>query len=187
MRQTSALMIGILVLLLSPSGGYAQTLDNVAKAMGTDSVRSIQITGSGMMFGVGQSYVPNAPWPKFNLKSYTRAVNYETASLRDEVVRTQAEDPVRGGANQPIRGELRQIFVVSGDHAWNVVGETVNPAPAALTDRQFQLWATPHGVIKAAIANKATIQGRMISFSVPGRFTARVTVNDRNLIEKIDA
>jgi glyoxylase-like metal-dependent hydrolase (beta-lactamase superfamily II) len=84
-------------------------------------------------------------------------------------------------------GEARQIFVMSGDHAWNVTGETPVPAPVALIERQLQLWTTPHGVVKAAIASNATVQGRTIAFAVPGRFTAKATVDDRNLIEKVDA
>jgi len=140
----------------------------VAKAMGATTLNSIQYTGSGVSFGAGQSPAPGKPWPRFNLKSYTRAVNFETGSLRDEVVRTQAEDPPRGGANQPIRGELRQIFVTSEDQAWLVAGETATPGPRYIADLQSQLWITPHGIIKAAIANQATVQGRRSPSPVPG-------------------
>ena len=189
MSKTPALMA--LVVLLSPLTGYAQdgraTLDTVAKAMGASGLRSIQITGSGVNFAVGQNYTPDAPWPRFNVKGFTRTVSYDTASLRDDLVRTQAENPPRGGGLQPIRGEQRQSLVVSGDHAWNGTGETTVAAPIALVERQFQLWATPHGVIKAAIANNAIVVGRMIAFTVPGRFTATATVDERNLIERIDA
>jgi glyoxylase-like metal-dependent hydrolase (beta-lactamase superfamily II) len=179
------------IVLLSPATGRAQDgradLEDVANASGAINLRSIQVTGSGVNFAVGQSPAPGAPWPRFNVTSYTRAVNYETASLSDELVRTQAEDPPRGGGQQPVRGEQRQVFVVSGDHAWNVVGDTPIPAPIALADRQLQLWATPHGVIKAAMASNATRQGRMLAFGVPGRFTLKAFVDDRNLIERIEA
>ncbi len=57
---------------------------------------------------------------------------------------------MRGGGQRPIRGEQRQSFWVSGDHAWNMAGPTAVPASITLVERQFQLWATPHGVIKAA-------------------------------------
>ncbi len=189
MRKILGLMA--VVVLLSPPAGYAQdgraTLANVAKAMGATTLKSIQYTSSGVNFAVGQSFAPGMPWPRFNVKSYTRAVNYETASLRDELVRTQAEDPPRGGGLQPVRGEQRQIFVVSGDHAWNVAAEAATPAPIALAERQLQLWTTPHGVIKAALANNATMQGRTITFALPGRFTVKAIVDERNLVEKIEA
>ena len=155
-------LITAIVLLLSPLAASAQdargVLDNVAKALGASTVKSIQYTGTGGAFAVGQSAVPVLPWPEFNVKSHTRSVNYDTASLRDEQVRTQALDPPRGGGLQPIRGEQRLNFVVSGDLAWNIVAEQPVPAPVALTDRQFQLWATPHGVVKAAMAHNATVQ-----------------------------
>src|SRR6185369_1263496 len=34
----------------------------------------------------------------------------------------------------------------------------VQPAPAAAVERMLQLWTTPHGFLKAAVANKATTQ-----------------------------
>ena len=69
----------------------------------------------------------------------------------------------------------------------------ITPALAAVDDRQHQLWITPHGVIKAALAHKATVQARTeggkklttIAFVVPGQFKATVHVNDKNQIDKI--
>ena len=183
-------LITTIVLLLSPLTASAQdargVLDNVAKALGAATVKSIQYTGTGGVFAVGQSAVPGLPWPEYNVKSHTRSVNYDTASLRDEQVRTQALDPPRGGGVQPIRGEQRLDFLVSGDTAWNIVAEQPVAAPIALADRQFQLWATPHGVVKAAMAHNASVQGRTIAFTVPGRFSLKATVGDGNLIEKVE-
>jgi glyoxylase-like metal-dependent hydrolase (beta-lactamase superfamily II) len=189
MHETLVVMAA--AILLSPLAAHAQdgrsVLESVAKAMGATTLKSIQYSGSGVSFASGQSPAPGMPWPRFNVKSYTRTASYETASLRDELVRTQAEDPPRGGGLQPIRGEQRQIFLVSGDHAWNVVADAAIPAPIALAERQLQLWSTPHGVIKAAIANNATVQGRTIAFALPGRFTVKAMVDDRSLVEKIEA
>src|SRR5438132_8217928 len=181
--------LAIVMVLLFPLAATAQeaSLDQVAKAMGAAAVKSIQYTGSGLNFQVGQNYSPDLPWPRFIVKSYTRAVNYETATLRDELVRLQGEDPPRGGGGQPVRGEQRQTFVLNGDFAWTVTGEVVNPTPIALVDRQLQLWTTPHGVVKAAIANNATVQGRSISLAVPGRFKGQATLDAQNLVEKMDA
>jgi hypothetical protein len=75
---------------------------------------------------------------------------------------------------------------VSGDLSWNVVGETVVPAPVALADRQFQLWSTPQGIIKAAMKYNATADGRTISFAVPNRVTVKATLNDAKLVEKVE-
>jgi len=196
MRRSSTLassaLMAVLV-LLSPLTGYAQdgraALEAIAKAMGAGGVKSIQYSGSGVNFFVGQSYSPDMPWPRFVVKSYTRAVSYETASIRDELVRTLGETPQRGGGAGGLApgGEQRQIFVARGDFAWNVVGDATNPAPVALLDRQLQLWATPHGVVKMAMANHAAVQSNTISFAVLGRFRVRATVDSQNLVEKIDA
>ena len=181
--------LAAIVVLLSPLATNAQdaSLDQVAKAMGATGVKSIQYAGSGVNFQVGQNYSPDLPWPRFIVKSYTRAVNYETAALRDELVRLQGEDPPRGGGGQPVRGEQRQIFVLNGDVTWTVAGDVVNPTPVALIERQLQLWTTPHGVVKAAMANKATVQGRVISFTVPGKYRVKATIDGQNLVERIDA
>jgi glyoxylase-like metal-dependent hydrolase (beta-lactamase superfamily II) len=42
-------------------------------------------------------------------------------------------------------------------------------------------------VIKGALANNATVQGRTIAFAVPGRFSLRATLNDQNLVERVEA
>src|SRR5262245_11518260 len=184
MRHAVSLLTA--VLLLIPVTGQAQTLQDVAKALGADTVKTLEIQGSGVSFLVGQSVVPGQPWPQFNVKSLALLVNYDTGSLREEAVRIRALEPPRGGGAY-VRGELRQIVAASGDHAWNVVADAPVPAPIALPDRSFQLWSTPQGIVKAALAGRGAMQGRAITISVPGRFKATATVNAANLIEKVDA
>jgi glyoxylase-like metal-dependent hydrolase (beta-lactamase superfamily II) len=186
MRITVA---ALAVILLSwPSIATAQDaqafLETVARAMGAGALKSIEYSGTGETYSVGQTVTPGQPWPRFTLKSYTQAANYETASLRRDqvVVRVDA----RGGG-LPAMGEARQIVVLSGDHAWTVAGETTSPQPRFRTEQQVQLWVTPHGVVKAAMANSAIVQGRTLAFAVPGRFTARATVDDQNLVTKVQA
>ena len=188
MRMIIALMVAIVLAL--PAAVVAQdgraVLEEVAKAMGTANLKSIEYTAGGVNFAVGQSVAPGAPWPRFDLKSYTRSVNYETAAHREDLVRSRADSLPRGGGI-PAMGEARQTLVVVGDHAWNVAGSAAIPAPVGLIERQLQLWTTPHGVIKAAVANNATVQGRTIAFAVPGRFKARAFLDDRNLVERVEA
>jgi glyoxylase-like metal-dependent hydrolase (beta-lactamase superfamily II) len=182
----------VIALLLSlPLASHAQdgraTLEAAARALGAGGLRSLEYSGSGVHFALGQSAAPGQPWPRFNVKSFTRSVDYETAALHDEIVRTQAENPPRGGGQQPVRGEQRQSFHLSGDHAWNVIGQAAIPAPVALADRQMQLWSTPHGVVKAALAHGATVQGRVIAFALPGRMRVRVVLSDQSLVERVEA
>jgi glyoxylase-like metal-dependent hydrolase (beta-lactamase superfamily II) len=173
--------------IASPAQNARTVLDGAAKAMSSVEVKSLEWSGSGVFFAPGQSYTPGQPWPRFIAKSQTRSVNYETASLRDDVIRMQGENPPRGGGVQPVRGEQRQQFVLSGDLAWTVVADTPAPTPIALAERQMQLWTTPHGVIRAALANNATVQGRVVTFALPGRMTVRATLSDQSLVERVEA
>ena len=176
--------------LLVPFIAHAQDgkagIEAVAKALGEPGLKSIEYNASGVLFQAGQSQAPGQAWPRFNIKSLTRSVNYETASGREDWVRTQANDPPRGGGVQPIRGEQRQLFLVSGEHAWNVMGDAAIPAPIALIERQAQLWITPHGVIKAALANNATKQGPTIAFTLPNRVPVKATISAQNLVERVE-
>src|SRR5437773_2257585 len=178
------------VLLLFPVAAQAQdsraALESVAKALGATNLKSIEIQGSGVTFQVGQSATPGMAWPQFDIRTFTRVVNYETASFRQEILQTRALEPPRGGGVY-IRGEHKLVFALSGDHAWNVTGDAAVPAPITLADRQFQLWSTPHGVVQAALAGKGMMQGRTIVFGVPGRFKATAFLDTAGLIERIEA
>ena len=67
------------------------------------------------------------------------------------------------------------------------MGDAAIPAPIALAARQLELWATPHGIVRAARANNATAQGRTLVFAVPGKYTARATLDGAGLVEKVEA
>ena len=187
MRTIIAVFASVL-LLLAAHPAHAQdskaALEGVAKALGADLVTSIVYNATGVNYAVGQSQTAGMTWPKFNVSRYTRSINYDTTAAREEFVRTRADSAPRGGG-APAVGEARQILVVNGDHAWNVVGEANNPTPIAVTERQFQLWATPHGIVRAALAGKGSMQGRTITVAVPGRFKADALVNDQSLIERV--
>jgi len=77
-------IIAFVALALLPRLGNGQeskaVLDNVAKAMG--DVKSLQYTGNGAYFFLGQSVAPGTPWPRFNLKTFTRTINYDTPAMR---------------------------------------------------------------------------------------------------------
>jgi glyoxylase-like metal-dependent hydrolase (beta-lactamase superfamily II) len=191
MRMWLAVALTLIVPTVLSSPARAQEpraeLDAAAKALGVAGLKSYEMTASGMSWAVGQSPAPGAPWPRFVVQSLTRAVNYDTASVREAWVRTQGEDPPRGGGLQPVRGELRQVFVVSGDYAWNVARDAALPAPISLAARQLELWATPHGVIRAAQSANASVQGRVIVFGATGKYVARATLDRANLVERVTA
>jgi hypothetical protein len=190
MHPRQVLVAVSVLLLLTPFAADAQSsrpeLERIAKAMGATNLKSIEIAGSGVDYAIGQSAVPGAPWPRFTVTDFTRGVDYQAGSLRDEYTRTRAEDPPRGGG-VPNRGEARPRFFMSGDYAWNVVNDAPVPAPITLAERRFHLWTSPHGVIKAALAHNGTVKDRVITFSIPGHMNVRATVDRKRLVEHVRA
>jgi glyoxylase-like metal-dependent hydrolase (beta-lactamase superfamily II) len=158
-------------------------LKRIADAMGATNLKSIQYSGSGFIYSVGQNPNPVAPWPRLDLKNLTRSINYETSSMRDEVVRIQTT------------GEQRQVQLVSGTHGWNQSGNEAQPRPWERASREHQIWITPHGVIKAAMANKAAVktqnkEGRkltVISFTDKGKMKVNAYVNEQDMVERVES
>jgi len=98
-------------------------------------------------------------------RSYTAAVNYQTPGMRLTQVRAQAS--TRRAAAR------RSRFAASSARSWWSAtsspgrrGSQAAPNPAVVEDRLRQLWTTPHGVIKAALANAGRVDGSTITFSV---------------------
>src|SRR5262249_59370969 len=91
MRTVIILLTSILI--ASPLTAHAQdnraALEAVAKALGEPGLKSIEIQGGGTFLWAGQSYTAGQAYPQFTVRSFTRTVNYDTASLRAELVRTR--------------------------------------------------------------------------------------------------
>jgi hypothetical protein len=47
-------------------------ISNASKALGSDNLKTIEYSGSGYDFAIGQAPNPSSSWPKFNDKTYTR-------------------------------------------------------------------------------------------------------------------
>ena len=103
MRTMAALVAGLVLAVAAsgcsqPSGAAA-----AADAMGATNLNSIQFSGSGTNYAYGQAYSPGGPWPRFEVKTYTAAVDYQTPAMRLEMLRAQGEHPPRGGARSRSR------------------------------------------------------------------------------------
>src|SRR5499427_4218865 len=169
------------------------TLDAVAKALGASKgLTQIQFSATGSNHAYGQAWKADMPWPAFKIFAYTATVDYAVPAMRIDLQRTNPDTtPVRGGGGLPLLAPQQQIQVLSGKAAWNLVpsptggAPAVQPQPAAVSDRTLYLWTlTPQGVIKAAMANSATIAGRVISFKV-GDTAVKATVGAGNLITSV--
>jgi glyoxylase-like metal-dependent hydrolase (beta-lactamase superfamily II) len=149
-------------------------LEAATKTLG--DVQSIQYSGSGATFTVGQSVSPDAPWPRVELKSFTRMVDYGKSATRQEAAGAQGPVPT-------------QFF--AGGKAWGQTGTNTTPAaPAVAVERQLQIWLTPHGFLKGALAHNATLkrgQATTIIFIAPGNQRIVGTLSADNLVTKVES
>jgi len=168
---------------------------DVARTIGAADLRTIQYSGSGTIYVLGQSPSPDAPWPRFNLPNYTAVIDYEHSAMKEDYARTQYEDPPHGGGNQPIFGERRSVNFVNGNRAWNENADgSLSPAPITVGDRQAQIWLTPHGWVKSAQGENSTRETRneggkpltAVSFTVHGIYRVTGYVNEQNLLERVE-
>ena len=185
MRTMTVLVAG-LVLAIAVSGCSRPTgVAAAADAMGATNLNSIQFSGSGTNYAFGQAYTPGGPWPRFVVKTYTAAVDYQAPAMRLEMLRAQGENPPRGGGAQPFAIDQRTIQVVSGKSAWSEGGAQPAPNPGAVSDRLRQIWLTPHGLVKAALASGAVADANVFTVKAEGR-DVKVTLNQENLVERVE-
>src|ERR1051325_1009432 len=124
------------------------SLDAVGAALGAAGVRTIEFSGRGFDGTFGQPYDANAPWPRFAVPSITVTIDYATPAMRDDRRRQQWENPPLGGGFQPMLGEQRQTWLLSGNYAWDLAGASAVPAAperdfrSAVDGRLTQIWAT---------------------------------------------
>jgi hypothetical protein len=115
-------------------------------------------------------------------------IDYGSRSSKEELTQVEPSPPRLGGA-APFAGEQKQINLVSGQYAWNQVGNTSQPAVAAAEERQLQIWLTPHGFLHAAMENNATSKkdgaGTIVSFTV-GKFKINGTIDRQNLVSRTE-
>jgi hypothetical protein len=95
--------------------------------MGATNLNSIQFSGSGTNYAYGQAYTPGGPWPRFEVKNYVAAVDYQAPAMRLEMLRAQGEHPPKGGGAQPFAIDQRTIQDVNGKDAWSEGGAQPTP------------------------------------------------------------
>jgi hypothetical protein len=157
MRKKAWIFLTLLPLLSGTAAAQDAKgmLQAAVKAMGTDSLKCLTYSGGGGYVGiVGQGFSPADDWPKVELASFSRNINYDARAMREEQTRRQGNYPPRGGGGIPIQGEQRIVALVSGNSAWNMQGTTANPQPAAAEVRQIEIWLDPHGFLKGAMMAK---------------------------------
>jgi glyoxylase-like metal-dependent hydrolase (beta-lactamase superfamily II) len=187
-------------------------LQAAAQAIGAGTLKTIQYSGTGWTAFVGQSFsLTTGDWPRFEVPTYTRTIDYDAKSLREEYTRRQGNFPPQGGGGTPLQGEPRTIALLSGNYAWNLQGEMPVAQTRPYLDgtpvnelRQLEIILTPHGFVKAAMAatnakaHSMAIVGSsnddltgnarkvtIVSFTALGKYKVNGTINDQNLVELV--
>jgi glyoxylase-like metal-dependent hydrolase (beta-lactamase superfamily II) len=182
-----SVLVGGLSLALSAqrSGNVVQ---EAADTMGVAMLQSIQYSGTGSAFPIGQAASPGGPWPRFELSKYVASVDYAAPAMREETIRRDVESPPRGGGAGPFNPATGQggMRPIPGDVMQTLVRDGRTEAG------RLQIAMTPHGFLKAAAANKVSItpaqfDGRTVqavSFDVGGRMLT-AHISDQHLVERI--
>src|SRR5216117_2356745 len=155
MVRNSRAALGLIVVMTlataTPSAQDAATvIGNASKAIGVDTLKTVQYSATGFDFALGQAPNPSAPWPKFINKSYTRAIDFETSASKVDRVRVQGENPPHGGGQQPIVGEQpqTQTIIVNANTPWA---------------QQLEIVMLPQGFLRAASTKNATVEAKTVA------------------------
>jgi glyoxylase-like metal-dependent hydrolase (beta-lactamase superfamily II) len=202
----SALTIAVLMVMQQPD-----PLTVAARSLGANNIRTLQFTGTGATFTVGQNFTPADPWPRVAVKSYTARIDYGNGRMELELVRHMGAVMPRGGG-VPFTGDVRQIQAISGTIAWNVpvppnpavgslpampctppeAGGTppqAAPAPDSRVNCLLMMWAFPQGFVKAALANHATFAGvaggTEVSFLIDKQYKMTGVINSQHDVERV--
>src|SRR5262245_7724335 len=180
-RCVSGLALAALVVWTASAQDARTVIGNASKAMGVDTLKTVEYSATGLDFALGQAPNPSSPWPKFINKSYKRSINFEAPASRVDRVRVQGENPPHGGGQQPIVGEQpqTQTIVVGPDTPWV---------------QQLEIVMMPHGFLRAAAAKNATVEARTVGgrkyqvVTFTGDNKARVNgyINEQNLVERVE-
>jgi glyoxylase-like metal-dependent hydrolase (beta-lactamase superfamily II) len=154
---------------------------SASKAIGADTLKTVQYSATGYDFALGQSANPSLPWPKFINKSYTRSIDFDAPASRVERIRMQGENPPRGGGQQPIAGEQpqNQTIIVNASTPW---------------PQQLEIWMLPHGFLRAAATRNATVEAKavggrkynVVTFLGDNKAKVNGYINAQNQVERVE-
>src|SRR5437763_1139581 len=133
----TALALVALVASTVAADDAKSALAAASKAMGMDNLTSITIYGSGANFNLGQSNNANDQWPRNNLSDYQRSIDFASSTSRATAATFAA--PVTGGP--AVQGAFQQN-ITAANTGWA---------------QQLEIWTTPWGFVKGAMANNATL------------------------------
>jgi len=195
-----------------PAKPDPSAIDAAVLTLGGVDLRSIRYGGTGVIHAGAQPLLSTSPGGGIVLKSYEVSIDYPASAMSIDVMRDTAAD----AGTLPVSGENRRIYAVNGATAWDVsfgpalpdaaitkttavrrsksnVVNTLVPQPpqsndGAAAERRYGIWVTPHGFLKAALANQPALRpagsGTEVSFYSGGqRFVG--FINSKSQVERV--
>jgi len=207
-KGTVALVLAALFVVAAPLSNAQQpkrdakeVVADVGRAMGAANLKSVQYSGTGYYFWLGQGYRAIDPWPKFTLRNYTRLLDYNNGAYEEKLAWTETPADFaanqRGGGLTPLKGEgIGQDNFLGGDYAWNLApnGNAAPQSRAVAEERQLRLAITPDGWIKAAMSTNPTMESKKVdgkpmtevSFLWKGKYKVNGYVDSQNMLERVE-
>ena len=162
---------------------YDAQINYETSAMQVDLVREM---GPVPPRGGGVAFVGEQRQQQFVLGNYAWDVPVAAAPAAGRG-RGGAGGRAGGPAAEPGRITLQEALTVAGVPP---PAPPVNPQPAQVVDRMLQIWLTPHGFLRAAVANKATTKALAngeteVTFTLQNKYKFVGVLNARNEVEKV--
>ena len=191
MRHRTITVVALLGTFLSTAAAQnpSPVITQASKAMGVDNLNSITFSGTARNGAFGQSKAIGNPMGPVNvtqITQYTRTINFAKPTDQAALVSRATgptQPPVVPGTPPPMPGVFNQN--ITGQQASTNWGQALN------------IWTTPWGFLKGAVANNATVrqQGgqQIVSFTPPGlkspsgqTYTVTGYINNQNLVTKVE-
>lgn len=182
-RAAFVVAAGLLWPRISITADLRASLDHAAQVLGVGKIQSLEFEASGKYFQFTQAPAPELPWPPFEVKNYIATLDYARGAVHAKYHRVQIQEP---GRERPHAEATMDQYTVDGV-SWNLSPGPV-AIPANLAERNAELWASPQGFIKAALANDARVklakQGVWVTFKL-GRFRYEGRIDLRGEVVRV--
>lgn len=152
-------------------------LQNAARALGVDRIRSLEYEAAGRYYQFTQAPAPDLPWPPFDVRDYVATLDYAHGAVHAKYHRVQVQEP---GRARPHAEATMDQFARDGV-SWNLAPQPT-AMPGNLVERNAELWASPQGFIKAALTHGAKLTprkggGAIVEFTLEGKYRYEGVVN----------
>jgi glyoxylase-like metal-dependent hydrolase (beta-lactamase superfamily II) len=149
MRQIAALsaLLWILVSATAAAQDAKTVVENALRAMGAANLSAIVYSGEAAYGNFGQSRTISFGLSSTSVRNYTRAIDFTRPALRE----TGTAVPIAGPRTAPLTGPA------AAPRPFELTAPTGEGWPA-----QVEIWVTPWGFLKGALANHATTRSRKV-------------------------